>query len=42
MPGLAGRVIWYAGTSVDQGKVISTNPPAGTQVDKGSTVTIVV
>ena len=28
--------------TVERGKVISTNPPAGTQVDKGSTVTIVV
>jgi serine/threonine-protein kinase len=40
--GLVARRVTEASDSVAQGKVIRTSPGAGTQVDQGSTVTIVV
>jgi beta-lactam-binding protein with PASTA domain/tRNA A-37 threonylcarbamoyl transferase component Bud32 len=40
--GLNARTVNEASDTVDQGKVIRTDPPAGTQVAKGSTVQMVV
>jgi serine/threonine-protein kinase len=40
--GLVAALKEQPSDSVDRGKVISTDPPGGTQVDKGSTVTLVV
>ncbi|HEX2040738.1 MAG TPA: Stk1 family PASTA domain-containing Ser/Thr kinase [Acidimicrobiales bacterium] len=40
--GLKVRTVEEASTTVAEGKVIRTDPPGGTEVDQGSTVTVVV
>ena len=40
--GLETKTVREASDTVEEGKVIRTEPPAGTEVEKGSTVTLVV